>query len=165
MKEIRYKAIGIIHSPFKKPEGTPIQPEAAKNVTGTVELFSEYTKGLKDLIGFSHIILIYHFHLIRKSRLYIKPFMDKHFHGIFATRAPSRPNPIGISVVRLINIKGNKILIKDVDIVDGTPVLDIKPYVPEFDIRRANKKGWLDTNVYKLPSAKDDGRFIKNTGD
>jgi len=102
MNEIKYKPIGVIHSLFKEPEGTPIQPAAAKSIDGTVEVFEEYAEGLKDIEGFSHIILIYHFHLSKGSLLKVKPYMDNEVHGVFATRAPSRPNSIGISIVRLV---------------------------------------------------------------
>jgi tRNA-Thr(GGU) m(6)t(6)A37 methyltransferase TsaA len=161
MDEITYRPIGIIHSPFKEPRGTPIQPAAAWGVAGTVELFPEYVEGLADLDGFSHIILIYHFHLCRKPSLRVKPFMDDEVHGVFAVRAPSRPNPIGISAVRLVGIEGNVLHIQDVDVVDGTPLLDIKPYVPEFDVRAVEKTGWLDKNVHKLARSQDDGRFAR----
>ena len=126
-----------------------------------MELFPEYVKGLRDLAGFSHIVLIYHFHLSRPPSLLVRPYMDDVEHGVFATRAPSRPNPIGISVVRLVGIDGNVIHVRDVDIVDGTPLLDIKPYVPAFDVRETERIGWLAANVHKLPEAKDDGRFKK----
>jgi tRNA-Thr(GGU) m(6)t(6)A37 methyltransferase TsaA len=161
MNEIKYKPIGIIHSPFKQPKGTPLQPTSAKNIGGTVELFSEYVDGLEDLGGFSHIILIYHFHLSKEAPLKVKPYMDSKVHGVFATRGPSRPNSIGMSIVRLIRIEENNLYIQDVDIVDGTPLLDIKPYVPEFDIREVEKIGWLEKNVSKLSISKDDGRFVK----
>ena len=161
MNEIRYKQIGIIHSAFKEIKGIPIQPTAAKGIDGTVEIFQEYAEGLKDLDGFSHVILIYHFHLSKESSLKVKPFMDDQEHGVFSTRAPSRPNSIGISVVRIIKIEGNILYIQDLDIVDGTPLLDIKPYVPEFDMRDVKKKGWLDKNVSKLSTSEDDGRFMK----
>ena len=161
MNKIKYIQIGIIHSPFKEPKGTPIQPTAAQGIDGTVEVFQEYTEGLTDIDGFSHVILVYHFHLSKESSLKVKPFMDDQTHGIFSTRAPNRPNPIGISVVQLVKIEGNILHVKDMDIVDGTPLLDIKPYVPEFDIRDAKKKGWLEKNVSKLSTSKDDGRFIK----
>ncbi len=164
MDRIEYKPIGVIHSQFKEPKGTPIQPAAAKNIDGTVEVFLEYIEGLKDLEGFSHIILLYHFHLSKKSLLNVKPFMDNHKHGVFSTRAPGRPNSIGISVVRLIRIEGSILYIKDVDIVEGTPLLDIKPYVPDFDIKIVSKIGWLEKNVNKLPESKDDGRFQNNPG-
>jgi tRNA-Thr(GGU) m(6)t(6)A37 methyltransferase TsaA len=160
MNEIRYKPIGVIHSPFKEPRGTPIQTTAAKGIDGVVELFPKYAEGLKDLEGFSHIVLIYHFHLSKKPSLRVKPYMDSIKRGIFATRAPSRPNPIGISVVRLTKIRENRLWVKDVDIVDGTPLLDIKPYVPEIDAKDADKIGWLRKNIGKLHTVKDDGRFV-----
>ena len=127
MAEIKYKPIGVVHSPFKEPKGTPIQAAGAKNIDGTVKLFSEYAGGLKDLEGFSHIILIYHFHLSRVVSLLVRPYMDSEVHGVFAIRGPGRPNPIGISVVRLVRIEENILFIRDVDIIDGTPLLDIKP--------------------------------------
>jgi len=160
MYEIKYKPIGIIHSPFKEPRGTPIQPTAAKDVKGTVEVFPEYAEGLKDIDGFSHIILVYHFHLAKKTSLNVKPYMDDTLRGIFATRAPPRPNPIGISTVCLVKVEGDILHIRDVDIVDGTPLLDIKPYVPEFDVRKVEKIGWLKKRVSRLHRAKDDGRFV-----
>ena len=161
MDEIKYRPIGVIHSPFKGPKGTPIQPSGAKGINGTVEVFREYAKGLKDVEGFSHIILIYHFHLSRGSSLKVKPYMDDKLHGVFAMRGPGRPNPVGISTVRLVRIEENILYIQDVDIIDGTPLLDIKPYVPEFDIREVKKTGWLEKNVHKLSTSKDDGRFAK----
>ena len=159
MNEITYQPIGVIHSPFEEPKGTPIQPPGAGGVKGSVEVFPAYVEGLKDLDGFSHIILIYHFHLAKSSSMLMKPFMDDQSHGIFAIRAPSRPNPIGISVVRLVKVKGNILHIEDVDIIDGTPLLDIKPYVPEFDPPEVEARGWLEKNVLKLPASRDDGRF------
>ena len=161
MDEIKYKPIGIVHSPFKEPKGTPIQPAAAKGIEGKVEVFPEYAEGLKDVDGFSHIILVCHFHLSKKPSLKVKPFMDDQMRGVFATRAPSRPNPIGISIVRLVKIEENILHVQDVDIIDGTPLLDIKPYVCEFDPKEVNKIGWLEKNVHKLPTSNDDGRFIK----
>jgi len=157
--EISFKPIGIIHTPFKEPEGTPIQPKAGEGVEGYVEIFPEYVDGLKDLDGFSHIILIYYFHLSRPYRLKVTPFMDDQERGLFATRAPSRPNPIGISVVRLMSIEKDKIFIRDIDIVDNTPLLDIKPYVPAFDEPGEIRIGWLQSRVDKLKKTKDDGRF------
>ena len=161
MDEVTYRPIGVIHSPFKQPRGTPIQPAGAEGIAGTVEVFPEYADGLQDLDGFSHIILIYHFHLSGRPSLRVKPFMDDEAHGVFAMRAPSRPNPIGISVVRLVRVEGNILHVQDVDIVDGTPVLDIKPYVPEFDIRDVERTGWLEQNVHRLPTSRDDGRFVE----
>jgi tRNA-Thr(GGU) m(6)t(6)A37 methyltransferase TsaA len=161
MAEIKYKPIGIIHSPFKEPKGTPIQPSGAKGINGTIEIFPDYAEGLKDLEGFSHIILIYHFHLSKMASLKVKPYLDDEAHGVFAVRGPSRPNPIGISTVHLLRIEGTTLSIQDVDIVDGTPLLDIKPYVPEFDRREVQKTGWLEKKVQKLGITKDDGRFTK----
>ncbi|MCD6493614.1 MAG: tRNA (N6-threonylcarbamoyladenosine(37)-N6)-methyltransferase TrmO [Archaeoglobaceae archaeon] len=158
--EIVYHPIGIIHSPFKDPKGMPIQPTAAKGVKGEVEIFDEYIEGLKDLDGFSHIILIYHLHLSKGYSLIVKPFLDNEFRGVFATRAPRRPNPIGLSVVRLNGIKGNRLYIEDVDIVDGTPLLDIKPYIPQFDLRKVEKIGWVAKNIHKLQNLKADDRFL-----
>jgi len=161
MDEIKYQPIGVIHSPFKEAKGTPIQPTGAKGIPGTIELFPQYAKGLKDVNGFSHIILIYHFHLSQGTPLEAKPYMDDETRGVFAMRGPNRPNPIGISVVRLTKIKGHTLHIQDVDIIDGTPLLDIKPYVPEFDIREVESIGWLEKNVRKLSTTKDDGRFTR----
>jgi len=161
MNEIRYKPIGVIHSPFKEPKGTPIQPAGAKGINGTVEIFPEYVEGLKDIEGFSHIILLYHFHLSKGSILIAKPYMDNETHGVFAMRGPSRPNPIGISIVCLVRVEGNILHIQDVDIVDGTHLLDVKPYIPEFDIREVQRIGWLEKNVHKLSTSKDNGRFTE----
>ncbi|MBU0511960.1 MAG: tRNA (N6-threonylcarbamoyladenosine(37)-N6)-methyltransferase TrmO [Chloroflexi bacterium] len=160
MKSIIYQPIGIIHSPFAEPQGTPIQPAAAQGVEGRVEIFPQFVEGINDLDGFSHVILLYHFHRVKETKLTVKPFMDNEFHGVFATRAPSRPNPIGLSIVRLVGVDGRTLLIQDVDILDGTPLLDIKPYVREFDIREIESQGWLEKNVNQLPDMKDDGRFV-----
>jgi tRNA-Thr(GGU) m(6)t(6)A37 methyltransferase TsaA len=161
MNEITYKPIGVIHSPFKEPKGTPIQPAGAKGTDGRVEVFPEYAEGLKDIDGFSHIILIYHFNLSKGVSLTAKPFMDSEARGVFAMRAPSRPNPIGISVVRLVRVEGAMLHIQDVDIVDGTPLLDIKPYVPRFDVREVERIGWLEENIHKVVTSRDDGRFME----
>ncbi|OYT33167.1 tRNA (N6-threonylcarbamoyladenosine(37)-N6)-methyltransferase TrmO [Archaeoglobales archaeon ex4484_92] len=158
---ITYRAIGVIRTPFKEPYGTPIQPSAALGIEGEVIIYPEFSEGLRDLDGFSHIILLYHCHLCKSYKLLVRPFLDRDIHGVFATRAPCRPNPIGLSVVRLLEIKGNKLRISDVDIIDGTPLLDIKPYVPEFDERRVEKLGWLEKGVTYLKKVKDDGRFVR----
>jgi tRNA-Thr(GGU) m(6)t(6)A37 methyltransferase TsaA len=160
MDNIVYKPIGIIHSPFTKPEGTPIQASAGNDIQGTIEIFPDYAQGLKDIDGFSHLILLYHFHLVKKPVLLATPFMDTTPHGIFAIRGPSRPNPIGLSIVRLTRVHDNILYIKDLDILDGSPLLDIKPYVGEFDRRDNIKMGWIEKNIHKLPNSKDDGRFI-----
>ena len=141
MDQLNYRPIGIIHSPFKRREGTPIQPSGATGIKATVEVFPQYAEGLQDLEGFSHVMLLYHFHLTGAYRLKVKPFLDDAERGVFATRAPVRPNPIGLSVVRLIQIEGATLYVEDVDIIDRTPLLDIKPYVPDFDMRNAEKIG------------------------
>ena len=159
MSNITYKPIGVVHSPFKEPKGVPIQATASKGTKGTIEVNPEYVEGLKDIEGFSHLILLYHFSLVKTASLTVKPFLDDKLHGVFATRSPSRPNAIGLSIVRLIRIENNTLYIQDVDIVDGTPLLDIKPYVPKFDNRRTSKIGWFSGKLGKLKEAKDDGRF------
>ena len=159
MLDVSYTPIGVIRTPFKEPKGTPIQPTGAVDVEGTVEIFPDYAPGLVDLEGFSHIILIYHFHMVTRVSLQIIPFLDTKVRGVFATRAPSRPNPIGMSIVRLTNVTGSQLRILDVDVVDGTPLLDIKPYVPAFDGREGASAGWLKRRLGGLPTARDDGRF------
>ena len=161
MDEIIYHPIGIVHSPFKEPEGVPIQSSAAMDIEGSVEIFPEYKDGLKDLDGFSHIVLLVHFHLSKGYSLIVVPYMDNEPRGVFATHAPRRPNPIGISVVRLVKIEGNLLRIKGMDMVDGTPVLDIKPYVPHFELNDEDVRiGWMERRVHKLRDTRDDGRFI-----
>jgi tRNA-Thr(GGU) m(6)t(6)A37 methyltransferase TsaA len=157
--EMTYRAIGIVHSPYRKTRGTPIQSTAAQGIEGSIELLPQYSEGLEGLEGFSHIILLYHFHLSKKYSLKVKPYLDDQSHGVFATRAPSRPNPIGISIVQLTKIEGTILYITDVDVVDGTPLLDIKPYVREFDARDVRKQGWLEDKLANLQKVKDDGRF------
>ncbi len=161
MNIIQYKPIGIIYSPFKAIKGTPIQPDVDKDAEGEIEIYPEYADGLKDLDGFSHIILLFHCHLSNKFSLQVKPYMDDISHGVFSTRAPCRPNSIGLSIVRLLKIEKNKLYIKELDIIDGTPLLDIKPYVRRFDEKENIKIGWLENNINKLSTAKDDGRFMK----
>ena len=162
IQEVSYRVIGVIRSPFTEPKGTPIQPKAAEGVEGSVEVLPEFAEGLLDVEGFSHLIIIYHFHLAKPGPLRAQPFMDSQKRGIFAMRGPSRPNPIGLSIVRLVKVEGFRLIVQDIDIIDGTPLLDIKPYVPEFDVRPANRIGWLTQHVQKLPKSQDDGRFIND---
>lgn len=159
--KITYSPIGVVHSPFKEPKNVPIQAVASQGTVGTIEVYPQYALGLRDLEGFSHVILLYHFHLAKSGSLLVKPFLDDQKHGVFATRSPSRPNSIGISVVQLNNVDDNTLHIQDVDILDGTPLLDIKPYVPKFDHRDAYKIGWLQEKIQKLESAKDNGLFCR----
>lgn len=157
--EIGYKPIGVVHSPFKDVKGMPIQPAGAQGIAGTVEIETEYAAGLKDIEGFSHVILIYHFHLAEGYSLEVEPFLDNELHGVFATRAPKRPNPIGISAVKLVRVEGRILHIEDVDILDGTPLLDLKPYVPEFDVRKAERIGWLSKARSIVNDTRADERF------
>jgi tRNA-Thr(GGU) m(6)t(6)A37 methyltransferase TsaA len=136
--------IGVIHSPFTEKKQTPIQPFRSQS-TGQVVVDAEYAEGLQEIEGFSHIILIYAFHRSSGYELRIKPFLDKNLRGLFATRYPCRPNPIGMSTVRLVSRKGNELEIEGVDVLDGTPLLDIKPYVPGFDVKELGsdaRTGW-----------------------
>jgi len=156
---VSYRPIGIIHSPFTNIEGMPIQPTGASGIQGTIEIFPEFAAGLKDLEGFSHIILLYHFHQVQEAKLIVTPFMDARPRGVFATRAPKRPNPIGLSIVKLLSIEQNVLHVENVDILDGTPLLDIKPYVPEFDQHPAERVGWLGQARGRVQSKRSDGRF------
>ena len=144
MTDITHTPIGVIHSPFIDPDDTPIQGVFADGARGEVEVFQEYADGLKDIGGFSHLILLYHFHLANGYSLISKPFMEDSEKGIFSIRHPRRPNPIGISIVRLENVRGNILEICDVDILNGTPLLDIKPFVHQFDHRADIQSGWVD---------------------
>jgi tRNA (adenine37-N6)-methyltransferase len=135
------RPIGVIHSPFTDKSQTPIQPTRSQAI-GRVEVFPEFTGGMQDLEDFSHIILIYIFHCSSGYSLQVKPFLDDQLHGLFATRHPCRPNPIGLSVVKLLRRRDNILDVEEVDMLDGTPLLDIKPYVPDFDVRTDTKTGW-----------------------
>jgi tRNA-Thr(GGU) m(6)t(6)A37 methyltransferase TsaA len=159
MNAVIYKPIGIIHSPHKNTEGIPIQPAGAKGVSGTVVLNPEFASGLKDLEGFSHIILIYDFHLSDGYSLELKPFLDDTLRGVFSTRAPRRPNSIGLSVVKLVRIEKNILYLENVDIIDGTPLLDIKPYVSEFDGVENERSGWLSERAKHARKSRSDDRF------
>ncbi|HRX86477.1 MAG TPA: tRNA (N6-threonylcarbamoyladenosine(37)-N6)-methyltransferase TrmO [Phycisphaerae bacterium] len=144
LSSIVLRPIGIVHSPHVVAEQTPIQPVYADGIRGRAEVLPEFVEGLGDLEGFSHIILIYWFHQAPPPRLTVKPFLDDVERGIFATRAPCRPNPLGTSIVRLMSREGRVLHLEDVDILDGTPLLDIKPYVARFDQRQDARCGWQD---------------------
>jgi tRNA-Thr(GGU) m(6)t(6)A37 methyltransferase TsaA len=156
---IEFSPIGVIRSPFTALENMPIQPAAAAGVEGSVEVFKDFQAGLKDLDGFSHIILLYHFHGSASFQLHVVPFLDSEPRGLFATRAPKRPNPIGLSVVRLDAVENGVLHIRNVDILDGTPLLDIKPYVPEFDAHMNVRIGWLENVKRDIASRRSDHRF------
>ena len=154
------KPIGVIHTPFTKTEGMPIQPTGAGGVKGTVEVLPEFVDGLQDLEGFSHVILLYVFDRSVGFKLKVVPFLDKVPRGLFATRAPKRPNPIGLSVVKLEKIDGPVLHIEGVDILDETPLLDIKPYVPVFDEPTPCRTGWLEDVDGVVRDKRSDDRFV-----
>jgi tRNA-Thr(GGU) m(6)t(6)A37 methyltransferase TsaA len=156
---ITLSPIGVIHSPYTDLEGMPIQPAGAAGVKGTVVVFRDFRAGLKDLDGFSHIIMLYHFHRSQGFKLEVVPYMDSRPRGLFATRAPRRPNPIGISVVQLDKIEDGVLHVQYVDVLDGTPLLDIKPYVPEFDKMVDVRTGWLEQARTRVAMKKSDDRF------
>ena len=159
MDGIIYRPIGVVHSPHNDVEGIPVQPAGARGVKGTVVLKPELAPGLKDLEGFSHIILIYHFHLSEGYSLELKPFLDDTVRGVFSTRAPRRPNSIGVSVAKLVKIENNILHLENVDVIDGTPLLDIKPYVSEFDCVENERSGWLTEKAKQARRSRSDDRF------
>ncbi len=158
MEAIRYQPIGIISSPFRDNVGVPRQAVGASDIKGTIEIFDEFSKGLKDLDGFSHIVVIFHLHLVKNPSLKACPPWDGRERGIFATCSPYRPNPIGISVVRLEHINRNVLHISGVDMADGTPVLDIKPYVPSLNPKKDVRIGWLTNKVEGMNKSKSGDR-------
>jgi len=162
---IKLSPIGVVHSTLTQADGAPIQPVFAKESKGIVEVYEPYRQGLKDLEGFERIWLLYFFHKARAPRLIVKPYMDNTERGLFATRAPARPNPIGLSSVRLLSIETGSIYVAELDILDGTPLLDIKPYISKFDCYRVKCNGWLDHVPAKQRIADD--RFCNHdkTGD
>ncbi|MBN2391563.1 MAG: tRNA (N6-threonylcarbamoyladenosine(37)-N6)-methyltransferase TrmO [Anaerolineae bacterium] len=156
---IQYRPIGVLHTPFTDVAGMPIQPAGAAGVRGTAEIDPEFAPGLQDLEGFSHVIVLYHLHRASAPRLLVTPFMDTEPRGVFATRAPARPNPIGLSVVRLLGREGNVLHLENVDMLDGTPILDLKPYVPTFDGGTADRVGWLEHVQANVNTHQADWRF------
>jgi len=151
--------IGVIHSPFREPVGMPIQPRFATGVEGEAEIFDEFAEGLADLAGFSHLHLIYHLHRAGGYSLVVTPYLDDVPRGLFATRAPRRPNPLGLSVVRLVRVAGNRLTLAELDVVDGTPLLDIKPFNPAIDNRTGCRVGWMEGRVEGGGGIADD-RFV-----
>ena len=161
MDACHYHPIGVIRTPFKTIQDMPIQNLGAKGIRGSVELLPEFSEGLKDIDGFSHLILIYHFHKVIHKELVVKPFMDTVSHGIFATRSPVRPNPIGMTVVKLIERNGNLLIIQDLDMLDETPLLDIKPCLPMIDDLQNVRLGWMTGKIEKFEAVRSDDRFVK----
>lgn len=156
---VSFVPIGTIHSPFATCEGMPIQPAGARGVRGQVEVDEQFAAGLKDLDGFSHVILLYHFHQAKACSLLVTPFLDAEPRGVFSTRAPRRPNPIGLSVVEIERIDGCTIHVKGIDVLDGTPLLDLKPYVPAFDHAPGARTGWLESRAGAAGETRADARF------
>ncbi len=159
MDAITYTPIGVVHSPFTTLEGMPLQTVAAQGIPGTVDLEPAFRKGVQDLEAFSHLILLTHLHRMTGYALEVTPYLDDQPHGIFATRSPRRPNPLGLSVVRLIATEEGRLLIEDVDLLDGTPLLDLKPYVPAFDARETARIGWFAGRVDRVHTTRADDRF------
>jgi tRNA-Thr(GGU) m(6)t(6)A37 methyltransferase TsaA len=143
-EKIILSPIGIIHSEHARPEETPIQPAYAEGCPGTVVLYPQFAAGLKDIEGFSHLFLLYHLHRSGPCKLVVTPFLDDTPRGLFATRHPCRPNGIGLSIVRLVRREGATLFLEDVDILDGTPLLDIKPFLPACDIPTDTRGGWTE---------------------
>jgi tRNA-Thr(GGU) m(6)t(6)A37 methyltransferase TsaA len=160
MTTFEFTSIGTIHSPHKSLSDMPIQPTGARDAIGYIDIDPKYAAGLQNIEGFSHIILLYAFHQSNGFSLKVTPFMDDTERGLFATRAPRRPNPIGFSVVELLGRAGNRLDICGVDVLSGTPLLDVKPYVPRFDAPDATRCGWLDDKAALSESLRSDDRFV-----
>ena len=161
MSTLTIEPIGHIESPFLEPAGTPLQPSRAEGARGRVLLREKYLDGLRDLEGFERIWLVYWLHKASPGRLTVTPFLDQTPRGVFATRSPARPSPLGMSAVRLTGIRNGALEIADVDVINGTPLLDIKPYVPEFDSFPGSRAGWFDQS--RSGRRKADGRFVPDT--
>ena len=161
MENIIIKPIGVIRPPHHDIKNMPIQPIAAEGIKGYIELLPEYAEGLKDIEGFSHVTLLYHFHKIKGYELKVIPFMDTQERGIFSCKAPKRPNAIGTSTVKLLGVENNIVHIEQVDMLDGTPLIDIKPFYPRYDNRTEGVRlGWLEKNKdLPLEALRSDERF------
>ena len=157
--DISYSPIGYFRSPYTEIKGMPIQPIGAEDVEGYIEVLPEFSGGLQDLEGFSHVFILYHLHRIQGFDLMIQPFLDTKLHGVFATRSPKRPNPIGLSVMQLQEVSGFKVFLRGIDVLDLTPVIDIKPYVADFDRCDANRFGWFEGKSANATHHRSDERF------
>lgn len=155
----KIKPIGTIHSPYNSIKDMPIQPKGASEVEGYVIVDEEYEDGLQDLDGFSHIYLLYSFHATKRMELLVTPFLDKQTRGVFATRSPLRPNHIGISIVKLLRVEGNKLFVGGIDVLDQTPLLDIKPYIENFDAVQDSVSGWQQASNEEIRKKRSDNRF------
>jgi tRNA-Thr(GGU) m(6)t(6)A37 methyltransferase TsaA len=158
LEPIVYHPIGLVRSRFTETAGMPIQTAGAAHEPGHVELFDAFLPGLRDIEGFEYLILMTHQHQAAQ-RLEVVPFLDNQSHGVFATRAPARPNRIGFSIVRLVSVEGRVLRFTGNDMLDGTPLLDIKPYVPRFDVRKTSRIGWFAKNIADLPATRADERM------
>lgn len=159
MHSFTFEPIGILRTPYLNIKDMPIQPSGASGIRGTLILDPAYRQGIKDLDGFSHIFLIYVLHQAGQPQMTVIPFLDQKPHGVFATRSPKRPNPIGLSIVRLISVDENILTLENVDMLDGSPVIDIKPYVPAFDQPENVKVGWLSKSSQEVKTKRSDDRF------
>jgi tRNA-Thr(GGU) m(6)t(6)A37 methyltransferase TsaA len=151
--------IGTVHSPHKTLQDMPIQPKGASALQGSIEVFEHFAEGLRDLEGFSHLYLLYHFHMAKRTEMAVIPFMDTVPRGVFATRSPLRPNHIGISIVELIEVKRNILTIRGVDVLDETPLIDIKPYIAAFDEVQGSRSGWMQATQQEVSDKRSDCRF------
>jgi tRNA (adenine37-N6)-methyltransferase len=152
--------IGVIHSPFREMENMPVQSVGAQQVEGSVVVYERFSEGLRDLEGFSHIYLVYHFHRASRTELRVIPYMDTVERGVFATRSPLRPSHIGMSIVELLSVSGNVLEVRGVDVLDGTPLIDIKPYVPQFDCLGHATSGWMKASRADVERRRSDNRFL-----
>lgn len=159
LMDIIFKPVGIIHSPYKTVENMPIQTSASKDVEAVIEIFDQYKEGLSDLEGFSHIYVIFFLNMVREPKLKVIPFLDTVERGVFATRSPARPNPVGLSLAELVSVNENLLKIRGVDMLDGSPVLDIKPYVPDFEKYEKVRIGWFEGKTHKADDILSDMRF------
>lgn len=160
-QSVAFQPIGVLHSPHKELSGMPIQPVGARGVAGHIALRAELAPGLKDLDGFSHVIVLYHLHGSQGFELLVTPFLDTEERGVFSTRAPRRPNAIGLSVLEVagVDVAGGVLHLNNVDVLDGTPVLDIKPYVPAFDAWPGQRTGWMQGKAAEADACRSDERF------
>ena len=160
IENIQFKPVGIIRTPFKSKAGMPIQATGIKAAPGEIHIYPEFAAGIRDIEGFSHIFLIYYFHKVKTAKLTVIPFLDTLPRGVFATRAPARPNPIGLSIVEIDRVVENVIHIKKIDVLDETPLLDIKPFIPAVDTPTSPvRTGWLEKSAKNFPHKKSDNRF------
>lgn len=159
LEPVTFHPIGIVHSPYKEKVGTPIQPSFDNETPGTIEIFAPYQEGLEGIEGLSHIYVLYVFDRAKEAKLKVKPFLKDIEVGVFATRAPSRPNPIGLSIVELKAREGWFLRVAGLDMLDKTPILDIKPYVPKFDIREVTRLGWMEGAMEDASRHRADARF------